>query len=422
MQGIASPQPEVIDILMEATEVPRKFHVALSFAGEDRVYVEAVAKALQAEGIKVFYDKFEEVDLWGQDLYTRLSDVYQNRALFTVMFVSEAYRKKLWTNHERSSAQARALTESREYILPAFFDETVEIPGLLKTTGHIVLAGRSPANLAELIVKKLRKAGVRLRQDFSYSDEAKADVDFPLRNGSDIAGWIKAMKTYNWYQQSPAVAAILQLDWRTISADEAFVLGRNLYQCACGNENRAVAFLDKLRQELASIPIERALDLLNGMFFEVYFNATGEFRSGRIKGRCLSKLLAVQTVKKYEPAMLFIQRTLEPYRDELPFVPSTVPQTVTVELSVRRGAPPLVTALTIGGRSLLSKDKDSDSPEGRVWRLSFRSFTVKELKAQLSNEWSIPLDLFTIVADRKLDPKLELELPKGVSIRWPVRT
>lgn len=110
MQGIASPQPEVIDILMEATEVPRKFHVALSFAGEDRVYVEAVAKALQAEGIKVFYDKFEEVDLWGQDLYTRLSDVYQNRALFTVMFVSEAYRKKLWTNHERSSAQARALT------------------------------------------------------------------------------------------------------------------------------------------------------------------------------------------------------------------------------------------------------------------------------------------------------------------------
>lgn len=137
--------------------MPKKFHVALSFAGEERVYVDAVAKALQAEGIDVFYDKFEEVDLWGKDLYTHLSDVYQNRAVFTVMFVSDAYCKKLWTNHERKSAQARAFTENREYILPAFFDETVEVPGLLKTTGHIALAGRSPAALADLITRSYER-------------------------------------------------------------------------------------------------------------------------------------------------------------------------------------------------------------------------------------------------------------------------
>jgi len=361
------------------------------------------------------------VDLWGKDLYTHLSDVYQNRAVFTVMFVSDAYRKKLWTNHERKSAQARAFTESREYILPAFFDETVEMPGLLKTTGLIALVGRSPEAFAELIIKKLRKAGVRLKQAFSYSDEAKADVDFPLQNGNKIASLIKAMRTYNWYQQNPAVVDALKLDWGRVSADEAFVLGRNLYQCACGNENRALAFLDKLRQELASIPIERALDLLNGMLFEVYFDSAGEFRSGKIKGRCLEKLLAIKTVQKYEPSMLFIQRTLEPYRDELPFVPSASPQEVVVALSVRRSAPPLVKTLTIGGRSLLHEDKGSDSPEGRVWRLSFRAFTVKELKAQLAEEWSIPLELLTIASDRKLDPKLELELPDGVSIRWPAR-
>lgn len=401
--------------------MPKKFHVALSFAGEDRAYVDAVAKALQAYGVDVFYDKFEEADLWGKDLYMHLSDVYQNRAVFTVMFVSDAYRKKLWTNHERKSAQARAFTESREYILPAFFDEAVEVPGLLKTTGHIALAGRSSTDLAALIIKKLLKTGVRLKQAFAYSDEAKADVDFPLKNGNKIAGLIKAMKTYNWYQQNPAIVDVLKLDWGKVRADEAFVLGRNLYQCACGSENRAVAFLDKLRQELASIPTERALDLLNGMFFEVYFDAAGEFRSGKIKGRCLEKLLAIQTVKKYEPSMLLIQRTLEPYRDELPFVPSTSPQEVVVELSVRRSAPPMVKALTIGGRSLLHEDKDSGSPEGRVWRLSYRGFTLKELKAQLAEEWSIPLALLTITPDRKLDLKLELELPEGISIRWPAR-
>lgn len=95
----------------------RKIHVALSFAGEDRVNVDgAVAKALQGKGVEVFFDKFEKVDLWSKNLYTQLSDVYQNRAVFTVMFVSDTYRKKLWTYHERKSAQARAFTESHEYL------------------------------------------------------------------------------------------------------------------------------------------------------------------------------------------------------------------------------------------------------------------------------------------------------------------
>jgi hypothetical protein len=401
--------------------VPRKFHVALSFAGEDRAYVEAVAAALRADGVDVFYDRFEEAELWGKDLYSHLSDIYQNRAIFTVMFISQAYSHKLWTNHERRSAQARAFTESREYILPAFFDESVEVPGLLKTTGHIALSGRSPSDFAGLIVKKLRKEGVRLKQALAYSDEAKADADFPLAKGNKIADLIKAMKTLNWYRQNPAVAEILKLDWTKVSADEAFVLGRNLYQCACGGENRAIAFLERLRHELAAIANERGLDLLNGMFFEVYFDAAGEFRGGKIKGRCLDKLLAIQTAKKYEASVMFIRRMLEPYQDELPFVPSTSPQEVVVRLGVRRSAPPAIKALTLHGRSLLQKDRASDSPEGRVWRLSFRTFTVKELKSELAEVWNIPTTPLTVETDQPLDPKLELQLPDGMSIRWPLR-
>ncbi len=92
--------------------MPEKYHVALSFAGEDRAYVGQVAEALQAEGVDVFYDKFEEADLWGKDLYVHLSDIYQNRAVYTVIFISEAYGKKLWTrvrthNHQMMAA-ARA--------------------------------------------------------------------------------------------------------------------------------------------------------------------------------------------------------------------------------------------------------------------------------------------------------------------------
>ena len=89
------------------------YDVALSFAGEDRTYVEQVAHELNGKGIKVFYDMFEEANLWGKDLYVYLTDLYRDRARFTVMFISKAYTEKLWTDHERKAAQARVLVSTR---------------------------------------------------------------------------------------------------------------------------------------------------------------------------------------------------------------------------------------------------------------------------------------------------------------------
>lgn len=135
-----------------------KFDIALSFAGENRAYVDIVAHLLKEKGIKVFYDLFEAADLWGKDLYVHLSEVYQKQARFTVMFISKAYGEKLWTNHERMAAQARAFQESQEYILPVRFDDT-DIPGVLPTVGYVSLSDRSPEQLVSLITRKLVSAG-----------------------------------------------------------------------------------------------------------------------------------------------------------------------------------------------------------------------------------------------------------------------
>jgi len=40
-----------------------KYHIALSFTGEDRNYVGEAAKHLKEKGIDEFYDKFEETKL-----------------------------------------------------------------------------------------------------------------------------------------------------------------------------------------------------------------------------------------------------------------------------------------------------------------------------------------------------------------------
>jgi hypothetical protein len=131
-----------------------QYDVCLSFAGEDRRYVSDVAAELARRGIRVFYDEYEQANLWGKDLYQHLANVYQNLGKYCVIFASAAYAAKVWPRHELASAQARALREHSEYILPARFDDTA-IPGLLPTTAYLDLRTLEPAAVAELVENKL---------------------------------------------------------------------------------------------------------------------------------------------------------------------------------------------------------------------------------------------------------------------------
>ncbi|MBI1928084.1 TIR domain-containing protein [Candidatus Poribacteria bacterium] len=132
----------------------RKYDVALSFAGEDRRYADELANLLGSGGYKVFYDKYEQAKLWGKDLYAHLSSVYKDQAHYCVMFLSEHYARKLWTNHERQNAQARAFQENREYILPVRIDDT-EIPGILPTVGYLDLRSMTIKDIYQALVEKL---------------------------------------------------------------------------------------------------------------------------------------------------------------------------------------------------------------------------------------------------------------------------
>ena len=66
-----------------------EYDVALSFAGEDRKFVEDCAEILRSLNINVFYDNYEKEVLLGKNLYSYLADVYQSRARFAVVFVSD---------------------------------------------------------------------------------------------------------------------------------------------------------------------------------------------------------------------------------------------------------------------------------------------------------------------------------------------
>jgi TIR domain len=142
------------------TSVPSErfdYDVALSYAREDRAYVEQIAARLRQQDIRIFYDEYAAAELWGDDLYVLLDEVYRKRARFTVVFISRYYASKPWTQHERQSAQARALTNVGPYILPVRLDDS-ELPGLRPTVAYIDARNTSVERLVGLIEQKLSTA------------------------------------------------------------------------------------------------------------------------------------------------------------------------------------------------------------------------------------------------------------------------
>ena len=131
----------------------QEYDVALSFAGEDRKHAKELADFLNKNGYSCFYDDNELANLWGKNLYDYLSSVYQDRARYCVMFLSQHYERKLWTNHERQMAQAKAFKENREYILPVRLDDT-EIPGIPPTVGYLDLRSITIEEVYKALDKK----------------------------------------------------------------------------------------------------------------------------------------------------------------------------------------------------------------------------------------------------------------------------
>ena len=132
-----------------------KFDVAISFAGTEREYAEKLATTVKEAGFSVFYDEFFPEYLWGKNLVDTFDEIFRKRSRYCVIFISKDYKDRVWTNHERQSAQARALNEKgNDYILPIKIDDT-ELDGMPPTVGYINIE-KGVDKISELLIKKLK--------------------------------------------------------------------------------------------------------------------------------------------------------------------------------------------------------------------------------------------------------------------------
>ena len=143
----------------------KQFDVALSFSGADRQLVEPVAKHLLESNLRVFYDRYHQDELWGQNLSDKLENIYAEDCSYCVMFISKNYiaNDSTYTRDERRTIAKRALSQKAAYLLPVRLDDS-NIPGLPEDIAFITMQNTTPNELAKMIVKKVG-GGVRLKDD-----------------------------------------------------------------------------------------------------------------------------------------------------------------------------------------------------------------------------------------------------------------
>jgi len=159
--------------------------------------------------------------------------------------------------------------------------------------------------------------------DTPYVESVVIDKKYePQSEGSLIDEIITSLRSHNWYAQNPAIDKIAKLNPQEEDRSKVFLLGRNILQAASGSSHSAIEFINNLPIQAERFTINGENDLVNGILFEIYFNANGKFRGENLKNQYLDDVLKLTQNEKYKNSFHFIESQLKPYANNLFFIPT----------------------------------------------------------------------------------------------------
>jgi hypothetical protein len=175
-------------------EIPQKFLVAFSFAGEQRALVRSIAEAVEESlgSGNVYLDEWFEYYISGADADIRLQEIYSDKSEMVVVCLSGDYGQKDWTRTEHEVIRERTmkLRNSDEKdalrILPLRVGDG-DVKGIPSNTIFIDARKKPAQQTAELIVSRLRlirpDVGGNRGGDprFVYLAECTPDLEDPAK-------------------------------------------------------------------------------------------------------------------------------------------------------------------------------------------------------------------------------------------------
>jgi hypothetical protein len=249
----------------------------------------------------------------------------------------------------------------------------------------------------------------------AYEGTALADKLFVLDPAKKSHQIIKGLKSYNYYVQNPAMALLDAKSAGRMGKNSLFVVGRNIYQAACGNANDAAAFVRDFMTATAGFAPEKRKAVLDGMLFEVFFDADGMLRTS-IKGRFFDELFELQRHKDLKGSFDFIAESLTAARADFFAVPGKGHELAVSISTVKKKGGLLVDAIYVGGVNVLrdAEDKWLDADGNPI----YSRISPTALEAELSEQMVVPARLLKVTyATKEASKADELRIPRGWTVR-----
>lgn len=230
-----------------------------------------------------------------------------------------------------------------------------------------------------------------------YPQDALRDGAYEVDAPGEINEIIRALRSQNWYLQNPAFQRIKEIRQAKFEPGQWFVLGRNIYQAACGNAQKALEFLKNIDIELSRFPQEAAIHLLSGMIFEVYFDRDGNFR-GRPKAAHIEQIMREVARDSFAQSRNTLLTHLAPYDQWIPFKPgNTVPFSLDIEIAEKEVEKPegtgkeiVIQSVKFLGEERLCKITGEDQLVNWFDIIGQSKATAKQIKSELSDSYAIP--------------------------------
>jgi hypothetical protein len=321
-------------------------------------------------------------------------------------------------SHEQA-AQANAQREilSEE---AAANETTVEPNGELAPASTELGTGTetAPCNTAEnQLGEEVAEEAGAAAQVLTYEPDAMRDGAYETDAPTEINNIISDLKSHNWYIQNPAIERIKLIRTSEFSSSCWFVLGRNIYQAACGNSQKAMEFVANLDIQLDRFPLMTAKHILAGLIFEIYFDAKGTFRDYP-KAYAIEQPLRIAAFNKYADVREFITNSLTPHRNRLRFLPGDtnpiVLRIVSIELPreatgiFKDTITNMIQSVELADAQLLL-EKNGEN-RGDAW--SGRRFTREELTDNVSRTLVIPRWAIGLVFEPNVSLSAAFVIPK----------
>jgi TIR domain len=185
----------------EVSEEPAyKYDIAVSFAGEQRDFVEDVVRGLNLPKGRVFYDADYKGTLWGEELTEVFTNLYRDEARYVVMFISREYAEKEWCILERRAALRRRMMTKGAYILPVRLDATKldEVEGLLGTIADLDGRREGVAGVIAALHQKLEIVMGDAPQSDDKADDEPKFAKMQMTQGGLVALLQERPHSWQW--------------------------------------------------------------------------------------------------------------------------------------------------------------------------------------------------------------------------------